>query len=99
MQTSLEQADRLRGEIALLCDIRESNEHVGRALSEPHRGVLEVEAEGRFRAAVHAGIPEWDADHPCIAIDDRYAELRRVCPDLALREMGAPMLPGMEVVA
>lgn len=94
-----ETVDRLRDEIGLLTAVREANDRVVSTYPEVVRAVREVEAEGVWWDAVLAGIGEWDADHPCRAIDDREIELRRLCPDRVLREIGAPGLPGMAALA
>lgn len=94
-----ETADRLRDEIALLAAVKAANERAGSTFNDAHREVLSADAEGFWWDAVQAGISEWDADHPCRAIDEREAELRLLCPDLELRAMGAATLPGLEAYA
>lgn len=90
-----EAADRLRDEIALLAAVREANERLLTVYYSPARVGYEAEAVRAWLEAVAAGINEWDADHPCRAIDEREARVRGLRPDLVLREMGAPTLPGL----
>lgn len=97
--TDHEKAYRLGDEIELLAALVEANQRLLGAWPEGYRALCEADAADCWKSAVDHGINEYDADHPCRAIEARAAELRRLRPDLVLREMGAPTLPGMEVSA
>ena len=85
----------LDGEIALLRDVMDANQRALTSYYPPAKEGYQQEELNAYLACLDAGISEWDAEHPCRAIEAREALIREAAPDLVLREMGAPTLPGI----
>lgn len=91
----LAERDRLEVELDFLRDVMDANRRWGRAYEPWAAERAQAEAFRLWDVAVAGGVSEWDAEHPCLAIEAREEALRLLTPDRVLREMGVPALPGM----